>query len=293
MSGGTNASSVSDNNMIKGSAYEGKTAFKVVSAVMAAGLALSAIIVSAPPKAPEAETFSLEYVKSASYMEEVTEIYGFRAEDAVAPIRVKEVDEIDKAVRQLVRLDAAAERRPGSIKKELLSSVSVFGEGELDEIFDARRIEEERKAAEEAEAARRAAQRVYSTSYNYVGMNTSGIPMSQKIPSVPIELDENGAPVHYAYCIQGHATAYYGDTITSTGTVPVQGTVAVDPRIIPYGTRLYITSADGRYVYGYAVAEDTGGFIYFRNGATVDLFMHSYYDCCEWGWRMANIYVLN
>ena len=293
-SGGREASSQNDNNIIKGSAYEGKTFFRGACAAMAAGLVAAAVLAAAPPKRPDAVSFSLENVKSASYMEEVTEAYGFRSEEStVAPIRVKEADEVDKAVKKLLALDESSRVGVRGVKKDLLSSVSVFAEGELDGIFEARRIEEEKKAAEEAEAARRAAQRVYSTNYNVVGMNTSGIPMSQKVPSVPIELDENGVPVHYAYCIQGHATAYYGDTITATGTVPVQGTVAVDPRVIPYGTRLYITSADGRYVYGYAVAEDTGGFIYFRNGATVDLFMHSYDDCCEWGWRMANIYVLN
>ena len=56
---------------------------------------------------------------------------------------------------------------------------------------------------------------------------------------------------------------------------------------------MYITSSDGSIVYGYAVAEDTGGFIYWENGATVDLYMHSYDDCCSWGWRSANIYILD
>ena len=37
------------------------------------------------------------------------------------------------------------------------------------------------------------------------------------------------------------------------------GNVAVDPRIIPYGSKLFIMSADGKYVYGYGIACDTGG----------------------------------
>ena len=36
------------------------------------------------------------------------------------------------------------------------------------------------------------------------------------------------------------ATAYSGDSITSTGTVPKWGTIAVDPNVIPYGTKVYI-----------------------------------------------------
>ena len=39
------------------------------------------------------------------------------------------------------------------------------------------------------------------------------------------------------------ATAYAGDSITSTGTVPKWGTIAVDPRVIPYGSKvIYLNS---------------------------------------------------
>ena len=150
----------------------------------------------------------------------------------------------------------------------------------------------EREAREERERAERAAAgTVYTYGGGYVGLNTQGIPMSQKAGSVA--LDGNGVPVDYAYCITAKATAYTADTITSTGTRPIQGSVAVDPRKIPYGTKMWITSADGRYVYGLAEAEDTGGFIYLSNGPAVDLYMYSEQDCDDWGWRTANIYILN
>jgi len=70
------------------------------------------------------------------------------------------------------------------------------------------------------------------------------------------------------------------------------GYVAVNPRIIPYGTRLYIVSTDGRYNYGYCIAADTGGFIYWNNAPVVDLFMNSESQCEAFGRRQVRIYVL-
>ena len=152
------------------------------------------------------------------------------------------------------------------------------------------RAEREEKERAERLARQQAMSAALVNSYGYVGLNTQGIPMSQK---GTVALDANGVPLDYAYCITAKATAYTNDPITSTGTRPVQGCVAVNPSKIPYGTRMWIVSADGRYVYGLGVAEDTGGFIYLSNGPAVDLFMYSEADCEQWGWRTANIYILN
>ena len=61
------------------------------------------------------------------------------------------------------------------------------------------------------------------------------------------------------------------------------GTCAVDRRLIPMGTVLYIQG------YGYAVAADTGGSII---GNRIDLFFNSYEDACRWGLRTVKVYVL-
>ncbi len=78
--------------------------------------------------------------------------------------------------------------------------------------------------------------------------------------------------------------------ITASGTRAKYGTVAVDPRVIPLGTRMYIESADGSFVYGYCVAEDTGGAI---KGNKVDLFFNSYSECMQFGRRNVNVYILD
>ena len=79
------------------------------------------------------------------------------------------------------------------------------------------------------------------------------------------------------------------DMITSTGTTVRKGTVAVDPRYIPYGTRMFIVSNDGEVVYGIAVAEDCGGDI---KGDRMDLYYPTFYECMEFGRRVCTIYFL-
>ncbi len=121
--------------------------------------------------------------------------------------------------------------------------------------------------------------------------NTSA-PISELTEPETLVVDENGAPVEYAYKIEGKATAYTGDPETSTGRKPMPGHIAVDPNEIPYGTELYVVSADGTYVYGYCIAADTGGFVEMGN-TDIDLYMPNEDMCYYWGNREVVIYVLN
>lgn len=107
-----------------------------------------------------------------------------------------------------------------------------------------------------------------------------------------IELDENGNPVNFKKHITVQATAYtYTGNNCSTGVAPQPGYIAVNPNVIPYGTKMYIKSSDGSYIYGYAVAADTGGFIKSRPN-NVDLFMSSKAACTAFGRRNVEIYIL-
>ena len=82
------------------------------------------------------------------------------------------------------------------------------------------------------------------------------------------------------------ATAYCGDTITSTGVRPIEGTtIAVDPKIIPYGTKVYIPKFNRIFI-----AQDCGSAI---KGNRIDIFMNSYDRCMEWGYRTIEIYILD
>lgn len=108
-----------------------------------------------------------------------------------------------------------------------------------------------------------------------------------------LELDARGLPYDYETFIDGLATAYYAKpgAKTATGKTVRQGYIAVNPKQIPYGSRLYILSHDGNFVYGYSIAVDTGGFAK-KNRITVDLFFDTYDQCAEFGVRSVRIYVL-
>ena len=79
------------------------------------------------------------------------------------------------------------------------------------------------------------------------------------------------------------------DTVTATGTRVHRGTAAVDPRFIPYGTRMFIVSSDGSYVYGIAAAEDCGGDI---KGDRMDLYLPTQAQCTAFGRRVCTVYFL-
>lgn len=108
-----------------------------------------------------------------------------------------------------------------------------------------------------------------------------------------LTLDENGIPTSYSNVLTGKSCAYSARPTakTASGRQVKVGYVAVDPSIIPYGTELYIVSTDGKYVYGYAIAADTGTAL-LDGRILVDLFMESYDASCQWGAKQVNIYIL-
>lgn len=80
------------------------------------------------------------------------------------------------------------------------------------------------------------------------------------------------------------ATAYVGGGRTATGRTATYGVAAVDPNVIPLGTKLYI---DG---YGYAIAADTGGAI---KGNKIDLVFNSQQEALAFGRRQVTVKILD
>ena len=107
-------------------------------------------------------------------------------------------------------------------------------------------------------------------------------------------VDHNGKTIAYKKMLTGSCTAYTAPAgaSTSTGRPAKFGNVAVNPNIIPYGTKLYICSTDGSYVYGYAVAADTGGALMSGLGL-VDLYFNSLSECYSFGRRNMAVYFLS
>ena len=111
---------------------------------------------------------------------------------------------------------------------------------------------------------------------------------------VTSNIQGSGAPTSYLKTFHGPATAYTAKAgaKTASGAVARRGLVAVNPKQIPYGSKLYIVADDGT-VYGYCTAADTGGFVTNGSGTLVDLYMDSYGECTQWGKRNVTIYVIS
>ena len=106
------------------------------------------------------------------------------------------------------------------------------------------------------------------------GGGTGSQPAAKTDSQPAAKAESSGA----AYTWGGGASGH-----TSIGLWPKRGIVAVDPRVIPYYTKLYIPG------YGMAIAGDTGGAIV---GTRIDLFMDSLHECFQWGRRDVEIYIL-
>lgn len=100
-----------------------------------------------------------------------------------------------------------------------------------------------------------------------------------------------GETLRFTRAISMTATAYtYGHggvgSRTASGTRVRRGVAAVDRRVIPLGTKLFVV-ANGGIVYGEAVAEDTG-----VRGNRIDLYYDTYQQCINFGRRDCVVYIL-
>jgi len=110
-------------------------------------------------------------------------------------------------------------------------------------------------------------------------------------PLMPVS--SSGDALAYSRVFKAKATAYWavrgvGKTYTASGRKAVwdpngYSTIAVDPSIIPYGTKLFVER------YGFAIAADTGTAII---GNTIDVYFNTYNEACKWGVKYVNVYVL-
>ena len=134
--------------------------------------------------------------------------------------------------------------------------------------------------------------------------------VAKKAPATKAEVKEaapaatptsgvSGKGFAYKNVMTMNATAY---DPTLNGTIPASqktayglvceyGVVAVDPKVIPLGTKLYIESSDGgaSWVYGYCIAGDTGGAI---KGNKIDLCFSTPEECRRFGRKTATVYIL-
>ncbi|HWQ88658.1 MAG TPA: ubiquitin-like domain-containing protein [Desulfitobacteriaceae bacterium] len=117
--------------------------------------------------------------------------------------------------------------------------------------------------------------------------------LNQRIVSEPVSqvvsrgsqttISRGGSNISFRRAYLMTATAYtHPGGITASGAPVRWGVVAVDPRVIPLGTKLYVEG------YGSATALDTGGLI---RGNRIDLYMNSIEAARSWGARPVVVYI--
>ena len=118
------------------------------------------------------------------------------------------------------------------------------------------------------------------------GINNAKVRISElNTPTVPTTSTEVGTAIK---TLTMESTAYYGHGITASGLKPVRNpdgisTIAVDPNVIPLGTKVYVSG------YGLAIAADTGGAI---KGNIIDVFLNTHEECMSWGRRQVTVQIL-
>lgn len=110
-------------------------------------------------------------------------------------------------------------------------------------------------------------------------------------PHMPVS--RGGSIMSYSGVFEARATAYWavrgvGKTYTASGRKAVwnpdgYSTIAVDPKVIPYGTKLFVQG------YGFAIAADTGTAI---KGNKIDVYFNTYDQACDWGAKYVKVYIL-
>ena len=101
----------------------------------------------------------------------------------------------------------------------------------------------------------------------------------------------SGGTMKFSKAVQVTATAYTAgydgvDHTTATGTFVHKGVAAVDKRVFPLGSDLYVMAKGMEY--GLTKAEDTG-----MKGQKIDLYMDTFNECIQFGRRTATVYLLD
>ena len=116
--------------------------------------------------------------------------------------------------------------------------------------------------------------------------------MYKSILAVILALGVTASPIEAkvtAYAPTSNESGICADSnpsVTATGTKPMLGTIAVDPKCIPYGTMVYIEG------YGIGIARDTGAALMRYKGTQIDLCMGSHDEAMTWGVKYMTVYVI-
>lgn len=200
-------------------------------------------------------------------------------------VALSTVETLDLAARQdesLVRKARASSRRLGALARALAAR-----ERELEQLAAARAAAAASLADARAEklatlARLRAARNANSGEIATLWRRARTLAAAQVLSHPNVVPVVGGSAAGGVGALQVTATGYALRGTTASGTPVGWGVVAVDPSVIPIGSRLQIPG------YGLAVASDTGGAI---DGARIDLWFPSVAQARAWGRRVVTVTV--
>lgn len=208
---------------------------------------------------------------------EVTQKNLSKSQEELGEVKLQ----VNKAVKELGNVNKELDTTKNQLKDERMKAetlqksltdlnTKVVELRKQNQTLQNQKKELERKQA--SSAPKTSAQATRNTSAKVTTVSRGGSPTSAK---------KTIYVVGTAYT--NHDAGMNGKGITATGTNTVQGrTVAVDPSVIPLGSKLHITSASYPAINGYYVAEDTGGAI---KGNKMDIFFNSPSQAKQFGVR--------
>lgn len=209
----------------------------------------------------------------------------------------KQKENLDNENAKLVALKASNESTLSSLgtdinQQEQLLAQATTKENNLVAQQKAREAAEQ-AAAQAAEKARElaAAQAANASKQVAVNSQASSNNSGSTSTSSPIAINRGGnpgTPTNVSSSMTMEATAYTDDGFTASGVKTKRdpngySTIAVDPRVIPLGSKVYVEG------YGYAIASDTGGAI---KGNIIDLFIPTDAEAKNWGRRSVTIHII-
>lgn len=183
-------------------------------------------------------------------------------------------------LRQLRRSAVARTQELASASGDRLAYISEL---QAEQVLNERQIAEAVAAAGAAQASASVQTAVAETAPSISSIGAQAIvdtPEPQQLPQ-PSPQPSPQAPVAQAgKTLTVVATAYTLRGTTATGIPTGYGVVAVDPTVIPLGTRMTIPG------YGEAVAADTGGAI---KGLRIDVWVPTAPEAAQWQWKTVTI----
>jgi len=184
---------------------------------------------------------------------------------------------------ELRQLRSAAAARAGELAGAQTERMRYIAQLQAEQVLNQQQIAEAVAAAEAAQAAATIETAVAESAPSIASIGAQSIvaapppapepePQPQPSPQAPVV-----APGKTLTVV---ATAYTMRGTTATGIPTGPGIVAVDPAVIPLGTRMTIPG------YGEGVAADTGGAI---KGLRIDLWVSSAAEAAQWQWQTVTV----